>query len=97
MKVVVYTQSHVNVLKSLFHKILAFVFPTCTANPVLSSHFKIDKTKVLMKNGSLMQVKNIAECSKWPLMTCFTVLQQTYLTIIPQIYRLLDINIQKKN
>ena len=27
---------------------------------------KIDKTKVLMANGSLMTVKSIAECSYWP-------------------------------
>ena len=30
---------------------------------VLSCHSKIDKTKVLMENGSLMKVKSIAECS----------------------------------
>ena len=30
--------------------------------PVLSGHLKIDKTKVLMTNGSLMQVKGIAFC-----------------------------------
>ena len=31
--------------------------------PVLSSHSKIDKTKVLKTDGSLMQVESIAECS----------------------------------
>ena len=31
--------------------------------PVLSRHSKIDKTKILMTNGNLMQVKSIAECS----------------------------------
>ena len=35
-----------------------------TVKPVLSGHFKIDKTKVLMKNGSLMDVERIAECSR---------------------------------
>ena len=30
---------------------------------VLGSHLKIDKTKVLKTNGSLMKVKSIAECS----------------------------------
>ena len=30
---------------------------------VLSGHSKIDKTKVLNTNGSLMKVKSIAECS----------------------------------
>ena len=31
--------------------------------PVLSGHSKIDKTKVLKTNGSLMKVESIAECS----------------------------------
>ena len=31
--------------------------------PVLSGHSKINKTKVLMTNGSLMKVESIAECS----------------------------------
>ena len=31
--------------------------------PVLSDHSKIDKTKVLKTNGSLMKVESIAECS----------------------------------
>ena len=35
----------------------------CTVKPVLSGHWKIGKTKVLKTNGSLMQVKCIAECS----------------------------------
>ena len=34
-----------------------------TVKPVLSDHSKIDKTKILMTNGSLMKVENIAECS----------------------------------
>ena len=33
-----------------------------TVKPVLSSHSKTDKTKILMINGSLMKVKSIAEC-----------------------------------
>ena len=32
----------------------------------LKRHSKIDKTKVLMANGSLMKVESIAECSKRP-------------------------------
>ena len=32
-----------------------------TVNPVLSGHSKIDKTNILMTNGSLMEVENIAE------------------------------------
>ena len=31
--------------------------------PVLNGHSKIDKTKVLKTNGSLMKVESIAECS----------------------------------
>ena len=34
-----------------------------TVKPVLSSHSKIDKTQILMTNGSLMKVESIAECS----------------------------------
>ena len=36
-----------------------------TVKPVLNGHSKTDKTKVLMTNGSLMQVESIAECSPW--------------------------------
>ena len=31
-----------------------------TVKPVLSGHSKIDKTKILIANGSLMKVKSIA-------------------------------------
>ena len=34
-----------------------------TVKLVLSGHSKIDKTKILMTNGSLMKVESIAECS----------------------------------
>ena len=34
-----------------------------TVKPVLRGHLKIDKTKILMTNSSLMKVKSIAECS----------------------------------
>ena len=36
----------------------------CTVKPILSGHSKIEKTKVLKTNGSLMKVESIAECSK---------------------------------
>ena len=42
-----------------------------TVKPVLSNHSKIDKTKVLMTNGSLMKVKSIAECSSWSILQYF--------------------------
>ena len=32
-------------------------------NPVLSGHSTIDKTNILMVNGSLMKVESNAECS----------------------------------
>ena len=35
-----------------------------TVKPVLSDHSKIDKTKVLKTNGSLMKVESYAECSE---------------------------------
>ena len=35
----------------------------CTVTPVLSGHSKIDETKILMTNCSIMKVKRIAECS----------------------------------
>ena len=38
-----------------------------TVKPVLNCHSKIDKTKVLMINGSLMKVERIAECSPFGL------------------------------
>ena len=37
--------------------------PIYTVKPVLSGHLKIDKTKILMTNGSKMKVESIAECS----------------------------------
>ena len=32
---------------------------------------KIDKTKILMTNGSLMKVESIAECSPWSILQYF--------------------------
>ena len=43
------------------HCLLKYLF-TGTVKPVLSCHSKIDKTKILMTDGSLMKVKRIAEC-----------------------------------
>ena len=39
-----------------------------TVKPVLGGHLKIDKTKALMENGSLMKVEIIAECSPWSIL-----------------------------
>ena len=43
----------------------------CTVKPVLSGHSKIDKTQILMANGSLMKVESIAECSHWSILQYF--------------------------
>ena len=42
-----------------------------TVKPVLSGHSKIDKTKILMTDGSLMMVESIAECSLWSILQIF--------------------------
>ena len=42
-----------------------------TVKPVESNHSKIDKTKLLMTNCSLMKVENIAECSPWSILQYF--------------------------
>ena len=42
-----------------------------TVKPVLSGHSKLDKTKILMTNGSLMKVESIAECSKGSILQSF--------------------------
>ena len=50
-----------------------------TVKPVLSGHSKIDKTKVLKTNGSLMKVKSIAEC---PLVTFWKTFNLHYVIIV---------------
>ena len=40
-----------------------FEFEYYTVKPVLSSHSKKDKRKILKANGRLMKVESIAECS----------------------------------
>ena len=42
-----------------------------TVKPVLTCLSKIDKTKVLMTNGGLLQVESIAECSPWSILQYF--------------------------
>ena len=42
-----------------------------TEKPVLNGLSKIDKTKVITTNGSLMKVKSIAECSPWSILQYF--------------------------
>ena len=47
------------------------ISPITTVKSVLSVHSKIDKTKILMTNGSLMKVESIAECSKGSILQYF--------------------------
>ena len=42
-----------------------------TVKPLYNGHSKIDKTKILMTNCSLMKVKSIAECSPWSILQYF--------------------------
>ena len=42
-----------------------------TVKPVLGGHSKIEKTKILMTNGSLMKGESIAECSPWSILQYF--------------------------
>ena len=42
-----------------------------TVKPVVSGHSKIDKTRMLITNGTLMKVKSIAECSPWSILQYF--------------------------
>ena len=44
---------------------------TLYSKACLSGHSEIDKTKILMENGSLMKVKSIAECSHWSILQYF--------------------------
>ena len=48
-----------------------FYYKYYTVTPVLNGRSKIDKTKILMKNGSLMKVEHIAECSPWSILQYF--------------------------
>ena len=42
-----------------------------TLKPLLRGHSKIDINKILMTNGSLMQVESIAKCSPWTVCNTF--------------------------
>ena len=42
-----------------------------TVKPALSGHSKLDKTKILKTNGSLMEVESIAECYFWSILQYF--------------------------
>ena len=60
--------SESSVLAYICFKLCPFEY---TVKPVLSGHSKIDKTKVLKTNGSLMKVESIAECSKVSILQYF--------------------------
>ena len=59
-----------------------------SVKPVLSGHSKIDKTKVLKTNGSLMKVKSIAECSKKAFCNSFD-LHQAIISLMKPMFGLL--------
>ena len=40
----------------------AWLLACCTEEPVLSGHSKVDKTRILIANESLLKVESIAEC-----------------------------------
>ena len=50
----------------VFYQDLGDNSKTCLKRPL-----KIDKTKVLMENGSLMKINSIAECSKRSILQYF--------------------------
>ena len=59
-------KSYQNGLIFMFYNFFSFFNIALFYNyskPVLRGHTKIDKTKVLKTNGSLMNVESIAECS----------------------------------
>ena len=65
-----------------------------TVKPVLSNHSKIDKTKILLTNGSLMQVKSIAECSLRSILQYFwPALSDTVISLENQIFIFLRVAI----
>ena len=51
--------------------VFTFLLDKYTVKPFLSGHSKIDKTTILMTNGSLMKVESIAECSPWSILQYF--------------------------
>ena len=57
--------SHSSCRTSVKCNIEIFLSPAIehTVKPVLGGHLKIDKIKVSMDNGSLMEVESIAKCS----------------------------------
>ena len=52
-----------DILRTKQYSIKTHIKEKYTVKPVLSGHSKIDQTKILMTNGSLMKVESIAECS----------------------------------
>ena len=42
-----------------------------TVKPVLNDHSRIDNTKILITNGSLIKVESIAKCSPWSILQYF--------------------------
>ena len=76
LKVSLITRKHAGGLRPDKALINLQIFSWCgsvglTVKPVLSGNSKIDKTKISPKNGSLMKVESIAECSPWSILQYF--------------------------
>ena len=71
------------VITRFFHTttVASIIFVSYTMNSLMNftnysktcenGHSKIDKTKILMTNDSLMKVKSIAKCSPWRFLQYF--------------------------
>ena len=66
-------KSHIKSLQ-VPHRLAKYKMEVITMNyskTCLKGHSKIDKTKILMTNGSLMKIKSIEECSPWSILQYF--------------------------
>ena len=61
-----------------------------TVKLVLSGHSKIDKTKVLKRNGIFMKVEGIAECSKGSILQYFRPSLSYHLSLRPLFFLFLS-------
>ena len=58
-------------LSDHLRQVLLYIDYMNTVKPVLSSHSKLNKIKIVMTNDSLMKVEGIAECSKGSILQYF--------------------------
>ena len=70
----IWVKSESPTIKGPEHKIfelISNVYNKCSKISLKLPIKNIDKTKILMTNGSLMKVKSIAECSHWSILQYF--------------------------